>query len=135
LSKRSSLLLVTVVAAAITASLLLYTQLLSSQKTAIEHIVIIPSGSFIPPEDWKAGELVFNNRYYNPSNLTINVGDKVKWINRDSVTHTVTDLSEEALFDKILNPHEYYTVTFSRKGVYIYMCTIHPWQGGEIKVT
>ena len=103
-------------------------------SSAREHTVIIPSGAFIPPKDWKPGKLVFSQRYFNPSNITINVGDRVRWVNLDSVTHTVTDTNERKLFDKILNPKEQYAVTFNKQGQYIYMCTIHPWQGGFVEV-
>ena len=81
--------------------------ILGGEKREI-HVVAIPPGAFIPPSDWKPGELVFSNRYYNPSNLTINVGDTVRWVNRDSVTHTVTHAADKKLFDKILNPNEQY---------------------------
>lgn len=105
-----------------------------STTGAREHTVTIPAGAFIPPQNWD-GRPVFENRYFNPSNLTIRKGDMVRWVNRDSVTHTVTHLDSPKLFDRVLNPNEGYRMRFNREGVYVYICTIHPWQGGEIRVT
>lgn len=100
---------------------------------AREHVVTIPAGAFIPPQNWD-GKPVFEDRYFNPSRLTIREGDTVKWVNRDSVTHTVTHLANPRMFDEILNPNEEYKMRFNREGVYTYTCTIHPWQGGEVRV-
>jgi len=104
------------------------------QTETREHVVIIPAGAFIPPKDWKPDQLIFNNKYYIPSNLTIKTGDTVKWINKDSVTHTVTSVDVPKVFDEVLNPNEQFVMRFNREGVYVYYCVIHPWQGGEIKV-
>jgi hypothetical protein len=98
-----------------------------------EHVVVIQSGALIPPENWSGG-LVFDNRYFSPSNLTVKVGDVVTWINRDSVTHTVTDLSAQKAFDQMLGPGQRFSYRFERKGVYVYYCVVHPWKGGEVRV-
>ncbi|MFZ8857014.1 MAG: cupredoxin domain-containing protein [Candidatus Caldarchaeales archaeon] len=98
-----------------------------------EHVVVIQSGALIPPENWSGG-LVFDNRYFSPSNLTVKVGDVVTWINRDSVTHTVTDLSAQKAFDQMLGPGQRFSYRFERRGVYVYYCVVHPWKGGEVRV-
>jgi len=98
-----------------------------------EHVVVIQSGALIPPENWSGG-LVFDNRYFSPSNLTVKVGDVVTWINRDSVTHTVTDLSAQKAFDRMLGPGQRFSYRFERRGVYVYYCVVHPWKGGEVRV-
>jgi len=98
-----------------------------------EHVVVIQSGALVPPENWSGG-LVFDNRYFSPSNLTVKVGDVVTWINRDSVTHTVTDLSEQKAFDEVLGPGQRFSYRFERRGVYVYYCVVHPWRGGEVRV-
>jgi len=98
-----------------------------------EHVVVIQSGALVPPENWSGG-LVFDNRYFSPSNLTVKVGDVVTWINRDSVTHTVTDLSAQKAFDRMLGPGQRFSYRFERRGVYVYYCVVHPWKGGEVRV-
>jgi hypothetical protein len=98
-----------------------------------EHVVVIQPGALVPPENWSGG-LVFDNRYFSPSNLTVKVGDLVTWINRDSVTHTVTDLSVQKAFDRMLGPGQRFSYRFERRGVYVYYCVVHPWKGGEVRV-
>ncbi|GEM_PF-1355582 len=98
-----------------------------------EHVVVIQSGALVPPENWSGG-LVFDNRYFSPSNLTVKAGDVVTWINRDSVTHTVTDLSGQKAFDEVLGPGQRFSYRFERRGVYVYYCVVHPWKGGEVRV-
>ncbi len=105
----------------------------TSRTQQREHVVVIQSGALVPPESWSGG-LVFDNRYISPSNLTVKVGDVVTWINRDSVTHTVTEMSEEKAFDEMLGPGQRFSYRFERRGVYVYYCVVHPWKGGEIRV-
>ncbi len=114
-------------------AIIVVSQMMIRRGAGKEYVVVIPSGSFIPPEDW-AGEMRFDNRYFNPSNLTISRGDTVRWVNMDSVTHTVTDVSGQNLFDEVLNPNESFTFRFNEKGRIIYICTVHPWQAGLIEV-
>ncbi|MDJ0269504.1 MAG: cupredoxin domain-containing protein [Aigarchaeota archaeon] len=115
-----------------------YTFVLNAGQGGKEHVVIIPSGAFIPPEGWKKGERVYDDRYFSPNTLEINVGDYVRWINRDSVTHTVT--SEKTPvggsgFDSVLSPGKSFRTRFTKAGEYDYYCTIHPWQGGRVIVS
>ena len=128
--KRTKAALLAVALAAVAVVILL----LNAGPSERVHVVVIPQGAFIPPSNWRPGELVFSDRYYSPSNLTIAVGDKVKWVNRDSVTHTVTHLAERKLFDKVLNPRESFEMVFNTPGRFTYTCTIHPWQGGVVEV-
>jgi hypothetical protein len=126
---RVKLLILTVVLAVLGA--FLFQGLVRTQPR--EHVVVIQSGALVPPENWSGG-LVFDNRYFSPSNLTVKVGDVVTWINRDSVTHTVTDLSVQKAFDRMLGPGQRFSYRFERRGVYVYYCVVHPWKGGEVKV-
>ena len=132
--KRSAKLAILAAALAVI-MLSIYFFALSAGQGGREHVVIIPSGAFIPPEGWKKGERVYDDRYFSPNTLEISVGDYVRWINRDSVTHTVT--SEETPagaggFDSVLSPGKAFRTRFTNAGEYTYYCTIHPWQGGKI---
>jgi len=55
-------------------------------------------------------------------------------VDRDSVTHTVTDLSGQKAFDEVLGPGQRFSYRFERRGVYVYYCVVHPWKGGEVRV-
>ncbi|MEM2800129.1 MAG: plastocyanin/azurin family copper-binding protein [Candidatus Caldarchaeum sp.] len=105
----------------------------SFSKNVVEHVVVIQSGAFIPPQNWTAGQRLFKDIYFKPANITIKKGDAVVWVNRDSVTHTVTET--RGFFDAVINPGETYKVVFHNIGTYVYTCTIHPWKGGRITVS
>ena len=122
-----------VAALAVSVVLVVFTlQALSPPRTR-EHVVVIQPGALVPPENWD-GRLVFADRYFSPSNLTVRVGDVVTWVNRDSVTHTVTDTSDRKAFDQVLSPGQRFSYQFNRRGVYVYYCVVHPWKGGEVVV-
>jgi len=75
---------------------------------------------------------------YIPSEIVIEKGDSVTWLNEDSSFHTVTSGFYEdptELFDSgYLDPYEYYTLTFDEIGTYDYFCTLHPWMFAQVIV-
>ena len=88
---------------------------------------------------------------FQPSPITITVGETVTWINRDAILHTVTsgtpgeDLSDsgqnanppkpDGLFDEKLDGKEATAeFTFDEAGTYDYYCDIHKGMHGEIVV-
>ena len=111
-----------------------------------EKIVTIPKGAANPEVDITK----FSQRqWYNPSSITINVNDTVKWINNDTESHTVTSgiggglastttVSKgkpDGLFDsKLFKPGSSWSFKFTKPGVYNYFCTIHPWMEGIVQV-
>ena len=79
-----------------------------------------------------------NDLCYIPSQITIEEGNSVVWINEDSAFHSVTsgfydDPSD--LFDSgYLDPFESFSFVFEEIGVYDYYCTLHPWMFGKVIV-
>jgi glucose/arabinose dehydrogenase/plastocyanin len=78
---------------------------------------------------------------YNPSSVNIHIGTTVKWINNDSVPHTVTegtpagDSSSRTKFDSgIFGPGQTFEHTFNQTGIINYYCSIHPFMSGEVIV-
>ncbi len=88
---------------------------------------------------------------FEPREVTIHVGDTVKWENVGNSVHHATDSHEMAIksedvqspggtasFDSgFLRPGEAFTHTFTTAGVYKYVCVAHEASGmiGEITVT
>ena len=78
--------------------------------------------------------------HYDPSNLTINQGDKVTWTNNDDNMHTVTSgiPGEEGignLFDSGVIPPSYtFSHTFDKSGIFPYYCILHPTIRGQVVV-
>jgi len=71
---------------------------------------------------------------FEPSTLTIVVGETVRWFNDDGLPHTVsaTDGSWES---GNLAPGQAFERRFDTAGSYPYLCRYHPGMAGTIEVT
>jgi plastocyanin len=69
---------------------------------------------------------------FQPSTLTVHVGDTVTWMNKGDVDHTVTN--DTGIFDGELPAGQSFTFTFTTAGTFSYHCSIHPVMKGTIKV-
>lgn len=75
------------------------------------------------------------NKSFSESSITVNVGDKIKFVNSDSYFHNVYSLSEAAQFDLGSYPKgESRTVSFDKPGKIMAHCAIHPQMQLEITV-
>ncbi len=68
---------------------------------------------------------------FNPKDLTIKVGEKVTWINQDFVPHNVVSDSFKSPVMMRGGTFEY---TFKVKGIFEYICSIHPFMKAKIVV-
>ena len=79
-----------------------------------------------------------NDQCYIPSQIVIEKGKQVTWVNEDSAFHSVTSGFYDAptdLFDSgYLDPYESFSLTFDETGIYDYYCTLHPWMEGQVTV-
>ncbi|MFQ5941126.1 MAG: plastocyanin/azurin family copper-binding protein [Nitrososphaerales archaeon] len=82
-----------------------------------------------------------NDCFFVPSEITVNVGDTVVWLNDDSATHTITsgDVNDpdnwSAIFESGLGkPKTTFEHTFDTAGEYPYLCQLHPWMIGKVIV-
>jgi plastocyanin len=64
------------------------------------------------------------NFAFSPATLTVKVGTKVTWTNKDQVTHTVT--ADQGAFNSGLLPSgNSFSFTFTTAGTFSYHCNIH----------
>lgn len=74
------------------------------------------------------------NFAFSPSMLSVRVGTRVTFTNRDMVTHTVT--ADGGLFNSgNLASGQSFSFTFMSRGTFTYHCRIHPSMTGTISVT
>ena len=75
---------------------------------------------------------------YIPSNIVVEKGKPVTWLNEDSSFHSVTSgfyPEPSGLFDSgHLDPYQSYTLSFDEFGTYDYFCTLHPWMKAQVIV-
>lgn len=70
---------------------------------------------------------------YVPSPYAMHVGQRVTWVNGDSVSHTAT--ANNAAFNTgVLSPGQRKSWTPLKAGTYTYSCFIHPEMHGVITV-
>jgi len=79
---------------------------------------------------------------YEPKQITVSVGDSVRWINRDAFLHTVTsgavdgpENKPDGKFDENLDEAgSEATVTFDEAGTFTYYCKQHNAMDGVVVV-
>ena len=75
---------------------------------------------------------------YIPSNIVVEKGKSVTWLNEDSSFHSVTSgfyPEPSGFFDSgHLDPYQSYTLSFDETGTYDYFCTLHPWMFAQVIV-
>ena len=70
---------------------------------------------------------------FRPPTLTVARGTRVRWVNRDNVSHTTT--SNTGVWAATLSPGERFARRFRRAGEFNYRCTFHTGMIGRIVVT
>ena len=89
------------------------------------------------PTTATAGESLveIDNFVFKPKELTVAVGTKVTWTNKDDVPHTATSADDTHTFDsKALDTDDKYSFTFITPGTYKYFCKVHPHMTGVVIV-
>jgi plastocyanin len=78
--------------------------------------------------------LTIKNFVFSPNVLTVKVGQTIDVVNLDSAPHTVT--ADDGSFDSgTLEQGQHYTFTIKTAGTFTYICDIHQYMTGTIKVT
>ena len=72
---------------------------------------------------------------FSPKVLTVAVGTKVTWTNKDDEPHTVVNAGSPPAFKSSgLDGGDSLSFTFTQPGTYNYFCSIHPFMTGTIVV-
>ena len=68
---------------------------------------------------------------YEPGGLHVRVGDTVRWVNRDGVTHTVT-ANDGSFNSGPMHRGGVFSHTFTEAGSYRYSCDLHLEMSGAV---
>lgn len=71
---------------------------------------------------------------FSPSEITIKIGETVKWKNLDSATHTIVSDSGNEIISNELDNGEEFSHTFNKPGIYNYHCSLHSSMKGKVIV-
>ena len=88
-----------------------------------ELTIHIPKGSFHPA----------THRSFDPTEIIINKGETITWVNEERTPHTVTS-KEKSLFDSLIKQNEVFSYQFDKVGTFEFGCSLHPWMHGTINV-
>jgi plastocyanin len=74
------------------------------------------------------------NFAFEPGTLTVKPDQQVTWVNDDPVPHTATNVAK--VWDTgQLQPRATFSTIFTKPGVYLYNCTVHPFMQAKIIVS
>ena len=79
-------------------------------------------------------EVTIANLAFDPTTVTIDVGDAVTWSNDDSTAHNATADDGSNCCTQNIAAGESMSITFLVAGTYAYHCTIHPQMTGTVVV-
>jgi plastocyanin len=74
------------------------------------------------------------NLQFVPEDITVRVGQKVRWINDDTVDHNVVADSGARFHSSIFGQGRSYEFTPRKPGTVKYECTLHPGMVGTLTV-
>jgi amicyanin len=103
----------------------------AGQEQAASHARVAAAAG--AQEKAQAVEVKIDNFSFMPQEITVAVGTKVTWVNRDDIPHTV--VSTNGTFkSKALDTDDQYSSTFEKAGTYDYFCSIHPKMTAKVVV-
>ena len=77
------------------------------------------------PKTSKTYDVEIKDFAFSPTTITVPVGAKITWVNKDEEPHTVVSTSD-AFKSRALDTDEQFSFTFAKPGTYKYFCSVHP---------
>lgn len=94
-------------------------------------LFLLAGATFAPAGE--AASVVIADLEFEPSIVTVRIGDTVTWINKDIVEHTAT--SRDGVFDVATPKSRPAHWRAQTVGEFSYYCRLHPNMTGTIRVT
>jgi plastocyanin len=87
-----------------------------------------------PEASGGAAEVSMKDIRFDPTDVTVNVGDTVTWVNDDTVGHDVTADDFTSGEPGAMENGDTFEHTFDAAGTFDYVCSVHPGMEGSVKV-
>jgi len=91
---------------------------------------LLVGSAFLPASAAVTVRVKMRDDVFRPRTVTIDRGDRVRWVDRGERPHTTTGDTWNA----VLDPGEAFSKRFRRAGTYEYVCTFHDGMTGRIVV-
>ncbi len=76
------------------------------------------------------------NFLFEPQAVEVPAGTTVTWTNQDDAAHNVQDLSDlDTPISKDLSKGDTFSITYPKAGTYPYVCGLHTYMTGNVKVS
>jgi plastocyanin len=79
--------------------------------------------------------IAMKNIQFSPKDVTVKVGQTVKWVNQDTVDHDVKANSGATFKSDLFGNGSSYEWKADKAGTVQYVCTVHPGMTGTLNVT
>ena len=97
-------------------------------------LMVLAIHTSVAREKQAPNEITIDNFSFLPQTLTVPVGTKVTWINRDDIPHTVLSVDKTTIVSPALDTDEKFSYTFTVAGTNDYYCSVHPHMKGKVIV-
>jgi plastocyanin len=87
-----------------------------------------------PAAEGGATEVSMKDIKFDPTEVTVNAGDTVTWVNDDSVGHDVTGDNFKSGEPGAMQNGDTFEHTFDTAGTFDYVCSVHPGMEGTVTV-
>jgi len=74
------------------------------------------------------------NTEFQPADVSVTVGDYVRWINFDTMEHTTTDTSASLWDSGTMEQGDVFILQANTVGMFDYICSFHPGMAGALEV-
>jgi len=82
-------------------------------------------GDATPKTPSKAYNIEIKDFAFTPKTITVPVGAKITWVNKDEEPHTVVSTTD-VFRSRPLDTDEQFSFIFAKPGTYEYFCSVHP---------
>jgi len=94
--------------------------------------LFVTAGARVAPADKAAHVVVIDNLEFSPAIVTMRVGDRVAFFNKDFVEHTAT--AQNGAFDLATPKGKQASWRAAKAGEFAYFCRLHPNMTGMVRV-
>jgi plastocyanin len=96
-------------------------------------VFFLYTGEAISGDEQRTHIVTITNFQFVPAEITVKVGDTIKWINQDFIPHTAT-ADDKSWDSKLIGSGEEWELIVERNMFTSYFCTFHPGMKAKIQI-
>jgi plastocyanin len=96
-------------------------------------VFFLYTGQAISGDEQRTHIVTITNFQFVPAEITVKVGDTIRWINQDFIPHTAT-ANDKSWDSKLINPDEEWELIVESDFFSSYFCLYHPSMKAKILI-